>query len=176
VPQSNIARRYAQGVFQLAQPQGALDQWRKELDQLDAVLQDDVLRAAFANPSVTTPRRLELARKLGPELRPETQNLLRLLVEHHRTAEMPEIRREFERMANAAEGIVDATLTTAIDLSDEERKRYEQVLAKRLDGRVRLEHRRDPALVGGATIQVGDRLIDGSVRTQLERLRQRLAS
>jgi F-type H+-transporting ATPase subunit delta len=176
VPQSNVARRYAQGVFQLAQSQAALDPWRKELDQLDALLQDDVLRAAFANPSVTTPRRLELARKLGPELRPETQNLLRLLVEHHRTAAMPEIRREFEQMANAAEGIVDATLTTAIDLSDEERKRYEQELAKRLDRRVRLQHHRDPALVGGATIQVGDRLVDGSVRTQLERLRQRLAS
>jgi F-type H+-transporting ATPase subunit delta len=176
VPQSNVARRYAQGVFQLGQSQAALEQWRKELDQLDALLQDDVLRAAFANPSVTTPRRLELARKLAPELRQETQNLLRLLVEHHRTAEMPEIRREFERMANEAEGIVNATLTTAVALSDEERQRYERELAKRLDRRVRLEHNRDPGLIGGATIQVGDRLIDGSVRTQLERLRQRLAS
>jgi F-type H+-transporting ATPase subunit delta len=176
VPQSNVARRYAQGVFQLAQSQGSLEPWRKELAQLDALLQDDVLRAAFANPGVTTPRRIELARKLAPELRPETQNLLRLLVEHRRTPEMPEVRREFERMANEAEGIVDATLTTAIDLSDEERRRYERELAKRLDRRVRLQHRRDPDLIGGATIQVGDRLIDGSVRTKLEQLRQRLAS
>jgi len=176
VPRSNAARRYAQGVFQLAESERAIDRWRKELDQLEALLQDDVLRAAFANPSVTTPRRLELARKLAPELRPETQNLLRLLVEHRRTAEMPAIRREFERMANEAEGIVDATLTTAIDLTDDERRRYEQELAKRLDRRVRLQHHRDPGLIAGATIQFGDRLIDGSVRTQLERLRQRLAS
>lgn len=176
MPQSNVGRRYAQGVFQLAESQGSLDRWRRELDQLDALLREDVLRAAFANPSVTTARRVELAKTLAPELRPETQNLLRLLVEHRRTADMPAIRREFERMANEAEGIIDATLTTAVDLSDADRKRYEEELARRLNRKVRLEHRRDPALIGGATVQFGDRLIDGSVRTQLDQLRQRLVS
>lgn len=176
MPQSNVARRYAQGVFQLAESEGSLDRWRRELDQLDALLQEDVLRAAFANPSVTTVRRMELAKKLAPDLRPESQNLLRLLVEHRRTADMPGIRREFERMANEAEGIIDAILTTAVDLNDRDRKRYEEELARRLNRKVRLEHRREPALIGGATVQFGDRLIDGSVRTQLDQLRQRLVS
>lgn len=176
MPRSNVARRYAQGIFQLAESEHDLDGWRRELELLDGLLQDDVLRAAFANPAVTTPRRMELAQKLAPELRPETQNLLRLLIEHRRTSEMPNIRREFERMANEAAGIVDATLTTATDLSEAERQRYEEELAKRLGRKVRLEHRRDPGLIGGATIQIGDRLIDGSVRTQLARLRQRLAA
>ena len=58
MPRSNIARRYAQGIFQLAEAQHDLDGWRRELAQLDALLQDDVLRAAFANPAVTTPRRM----------------------------------------------------------------------------------------------------------------------
>jgi F-type H+-transporting ATPase subunit delta len=176
VPRSNVGRRYAQGVFQLAESEGELDRWRRELEQLDALLQDDVLRAAFANPSVTTARRMDLARQLASELRPETQNLLRLLIERRRTSQMPEIRREFERMADEAAGIVNATLTTAVDLADAERRRYEQALADRLGRKVRLEFRRDPDLIGGATVQFGDRLIDGSVRTQLERLRQRLAS
>jgi len=174
VPRSNIARRYAQGIFQLAK-EPDLDSWRQELAQLEALLQDDVLRAAFANPSVTTPRRMELAQRLAPELRRETQNLLRLLIEHRRTSEMPAIRREFERMADKAAGIVNVALTTAVDLSDAEQQRYERALADRLGKKVRMDYRHDPGLVAGATIQIGDRLIDGSVRTQLDRLRQRLA-
>jgi len=174
VPRSNIARRYAQGIFQLAK-EPDLDSWRQELAQLEALLQDDVLRAAFANPSVTTPRRMELAQRLAPELRRETQNLLRLLIEHRRTSEMPAIRREFERMADQASGIVNVALTTAVDLSDAEQQRYERALADRLGKKVRMDYRHDPGLVAGATIQIGDRLIDGSVRTQLDRLRQRLA-
>jgi len=174
VPRSNIARRYAQGIFQLAK-EPELDSWRQELAQLEALLQDDVLRAAFANPSVTTPRRMELAQRLAPELRRETQNLLRLLIEHRRTSEMPAIRREFERMADEAAGIVNVALTTAVDLSDAEQQRYERALADRLGKKVRMDYRHDPGLVAGATIQIGDRLIDGSVRTQLDRLRQRLA-
>jgi len=174
VPRSNIARRYAQGIFQLAK-EPDLDSWRQELAQLEALLQDDVLRAAFANPSVTTPRRMELAQRLAPELRQETQNLLRLLIEHRRTSEMPAIRREFERMADEAAGIVNVALTTAVDLSDAEQQRYERVLADRLGKKVRMDYRHDPGLVAGATIQIGDRLIDGIVRTQLDRLRQRLA-
>jgi F-type H+-transporting ATPase subunit delta len=174
VPRSNIARRYAQGIFQLAQADRNLDAWRSELTQLEGLLQDDVLRAAFANPAVTTPRRMELAQKLAPELRPETQNLLRLLIEHRRTSEMPDIRHEFERMADDAAGIVNVALTTAIELGDADKRRYEGTLAERLRKKVRMEYRQDPGLVAGATVQIGDRLIDGSVRTQLDRLRQQL--
>jgi len=174
VPRSNIARRYAQGIFQLAQADHNLDAWRNELTQLEGLLQDDVLRAAFANPAVTTPRRMELAQKLAPELRPATQNLLRLLIEHRRASEMPDIRQEFERMADDAAGIVNVALTTAIELGDADKRRYEGALAERLGKKVRMEYRQDPGLVAGATVQIGDRLIDGSVRTQLDRLRQQL--
>ena len=176
MPRTNVARRYAQGVFQLAEAEKDLDRWRGQLEQLDALLQDDVLRAAFANPAVPTHRRVELARELGADLRPETQNLLRLLIEHRRTSEMPGVRREFDAMADEAQGIVNATLTTAVNLSDADCQRYEQELARRLGRQVRLEYRRDPGLIGGATVQIGDRLIDGSVRTQLDRLHQRLVA
>ena len=176
MPRTNVGRRYAQGAFQLAEAEHDIDAWRGQLEQLDALLQDDVLRAAFANPAVPTARRLELAQKLGSDLRPETRNLLRLLIEHRRTAEMPAVRREFDRMADESQGIVNATLTTAVALSDADQERYQQELAKRLGRKVRLEYRRDPGLIGGATVQVGDRLIDGSVRTQLDRLHQRLVA
>jgi F-type H+-transporting ATPase subunit delta len=173
---SNVGRRYASGIFQVAQEANTIDTWRAELTKLDELLQDDVLVAAFQNPAVGVKRRMELANLLAPELRPETENLLRLLVEHHRTRYMHEIRAAFERLADEASGIVHAAVTTAIDLDPDDRKRYEQELARKLGRKVSVTFMTDPAIVGGATIQIGDHLVDGTVRTQLARLRQELLS
>jgi F-type H+-transporting ATPase subunit delta len=173
---SNVARRYAAGIFQLAQEENAIDTWRAELAELDELLNDDVLVAAFKNPAVGVSRRMDLAQLLKPELRPETENLLRLLVEHYRTAEIHRIRGEFERLADEASGIVHASVTTAIDLDKEDRQRFEQALAKKLGRQVTVTFGIDPGIVGGAAIQIGDHLVDGTVRTQLARLRQELLS
>jgi F-type H+-transporting ATPase subunit delta len=173
---SNVARRYASGIFQLAQEEDAIDTWRPELAKLDELLQDDVLVAAFQNPAVGVRRRMELAQLLKPELRPETENLLRLLVEHHRTREMHRIREEFERLADEASGIVHATITMAIELDKDDRGHYEQELSRKLGRKVNVRFVTDPAIVGGAAIQIGDQLVDGTVRTQLARLRQELLS
>ncbi len=171
---SAVARRYAAGAFRLAEEEHAVDRWRAELAKLDQLFQDEGLRAAFRNPAVSTARRVELARRRGSDLRPQTQNLMRLLIEHQRTSEQSAIRREFERMADQASGIVHATLTTSIPLEEDERQRLRGVLQRKLGREVILRHQVDPALIGGARIQVGDQLVDGSVQTKLEQLRQAL--
>ena len=173
---SNVARRYAGGIFQLAQDENAIDTWRAELAKLDELLQDDVLVAAFANPAVGVKRRMELAQLLKPELRPETENLMRLLVEHYRTRTIHRIREEFERLADEASGIVHATVTTAIELDEDDRGHYERGLSRKLGHKVNVRFVTDPAIVGGAAIQIGDHLVDGTVRTQLARLQQELLS
>jgi len=173
---SSVARRYAAGIFLLAQDENKIDSWRAELAKLDELLQDDVLVAAFKNPAVGIGRRMELAQLLKPELRPETENLLRLLVEHYRTSEIHRIRQEFERLADEASGIIHAAVTTAIDLDKEDRQRFERALAEKLGRKVNVQFLTDPTVVGGAAIQIGDHLVDGTVRTQLARLRQELLS
>jgi F-type H+-transporting ATPase subunit delta len=117
---------------------------------------------------------MDLAARLAPELRPETQNLMRLLIEHHRTREMPEIRREFDRLADEASGVVTATMTTAIPLEESERRRYEQLLSRKLERQVKLAIQTDASMIGGASIQIGDHLVDASVKTRLDRLREDL--
>jgi F-type H+-transporting ATPase subunit delta len=173
---SNVARRYASGVLELAKEQDALDLWRDELAKLDELLHDDVLTAAFQNPAVGMQRRMELARLLAPELRPETENFLRLLVEHRRTRAIHAIREEYTRLADEAAGIVHATITTAIPLEREDQDRYRRALEQRLKRNVTVTFRQDPAMIAGAVIQIGDHLVDGSVRMQLERMRQELLS
>jgi F-type H+-transporting ATPase subunit delta len=173
---SNVARRYAEGVLDLAKETNSTDEWRRELARLDELLSDEVLAAAFQNPSVGTARRMELARMLAPELGPETDNFLRLLIEHQRTAQMPAILREYNRLADEAMGIVHARVTTAIALDNEDQRRYREALQRRLGGTVEVVFDTDASLVGGATIQIGDHLVDGTVRTQLDRMRQELLS
>ena len=66
---SNVARRYAEGVLQLAKEEKAIDRWREELGKLNELLGDDVLVAAFQNPAVGPQRRMELAKLLAPGLK-----------------------------------------------------------------------------------------------------------
>ena len=173
---SNVARRYAEGVLQLAQEENAVGVWREELAKLDELLSDQVLVAAFGNPAVGPKRCMELAKLLAPDLRPQTENFLRLLVERQRTREMPAIREAFERRADELAGIVHAVLTTAIPLEKADQQHYWRALEQRLSKNVEMTFDLDETLIGGATIRIGDHLTDGSIRTQLERLRQELLS
>jgi F-type H+-transporting ATPase subunit delta len=173
---SNVARRYAEGVLQLAKEENTVAVWREELAKLDELLSDQVLVAAFGNPAVGPRRRIELAKLLAPDLRPRTENFLRLLVEHQRTKEMPAIREAFDRMADELAGMVHAVLTTAIPLEKADQQRYWRSLEQRLGKKVEMTFDLDPTLIGGATIRIGDHLTDGSIRTRLERLRQELLS
>jgi F-type H+-transporting ATPase subunit delta len=173
---SNVARRYAAGIFQLAQEENTIETWRAELAKLDELLEDDVLVAAFQNPAVGVRRRMDLAELLKPDLGRETENLLRLLVENYRTRQIHQIREEFERLADEAAGIVHATVTTAIDLDEDARRAYAQRLSRKLGREVTVRFVTDRAIVAGAAIQIGDHLVDGTVRTQLARLRQELLS
>jgi F-type H+-transporting ATPase subunit delta len=100
---------------------------------------------------------------------------MRILIEHHRTADMAAIREEFDRLVDAAEGIIHVLLTTAVPVAPREEKAYRQALARKVGRDVRLRVQVDPGLIGGATIQVGDHLVDGSIRTRLEELRRALA-
>ncbi len=173
---NSVARRYAAGIFAVAMETKDLEGWRLEMAKLDELFQDEVLMAAFENPAVDTARRIELARRLAPELRSQAQNFMRLLIERQRTREMSAIRTEYDRLADEASGIVHVTLTAAVDPAAGERDSWRRTLAQRLGRDVRLRVEVDPALIGGATIQIGDHLVDGSVRWQLNRLRQMLLS
>jgi F-type H+-transporting ATPase subunit delta len=83
---------------------------------------------------------------------------------------------EFVRLDNARQGIVTATATSAVPLEPAEVRELTARLEQLTGGSIELSQRVDPALLGGVQVRLGDRLIDGSVRGRLERLRHRLAS
>lgn len=180
MPRTRLAsspKRYAQAVFELARQRNELDAWRADLEAMAGVLSDPAFLGVLENPAVAYADKEALLRQALPRLQPLAYNFLRLLVRRGRAALAPAIAREYQRHLDAQQGIVRAHVTTAIPLGDAEVTEVAQRLAGLLDGKqVQVSAAVDPAIIGGLVARIEDRLLDGSTRTRLERLRQGLGS
>jgi len=170
------SKRYAQAVFDLAQQRNELDAWKADLEAVAEVFSDPVFLSVMDNPDVRLSDKEAILKNALPQLRPLGYNFASLLIRRRRASLARGVAREFQRMLDARRGVVRAQATTAIALSDAEA----QDLAAGLKGlvgdkQVQMTTSVDPAIVGGLVVRVGDRLLDGSTRTRLERLRQSLA-
>ncbi|HLQ62053.1 MAG TPA: F0F1 ATP synthase subunit delta [Candidatus Acidoferrales bacterium] len=174
---SGPARRYAKAVFELAQAEGQVDRWSRRLAAVRDLLSNPGLKAVLDNRALPGARRVELVGELAtPEMGEEGKNLARLLAEAGRSDVIADLLTEYERLADEAAGRLRATVTTAVSLSDADRKSLAERVSRRLGAQVRLDSRVDPELIGGLVLQVGDRLYDASVATRLQQLRRRLAA
>jgi F-type H+-transporting ATPase subunit delta len=174
---SSVARRYARALLSLGLEEGRFEQYG---DELEAVLQamrgSRELGSLIANPGYTQPQRqaaVDVA--VGAlKLSPVTVNFLRLLVDRQRGADLPAIARAYRALVDQQAGRLRATVTAARPLSDGELERLREVIGQMTGRSIVLESKTDPALIGGVVTQVGATLLDGSLRTQLERMREDL--
>ncbi len=169
-------RRFAEAAFQIALRDDTLDTWRRELDLAAATLQTGNLEAALSNPATPVEQRVDAARKIFGRLKEPVRNLIALLVRRGRIEQLPRVAQEFARLDDQRQGITHATAISAAPLDAKETKAIAARLEELIGGRVELQTEVDPAILGGVVVRVGDRLIDGSVRGRLERLRHQLAS
>lgn len=170
------ARRYARAVFELARDEGAVDEWGSRLAAVRDLFATPGVSAVLANPSIAERRRREAAAgMLGERAGAEGANLAKLLVAANRIEDVDAILAEYRLLEDAAAGRVRATVTTAVELSPEDRDRLAADLSTRLGHEVRLTARVDPAILGGLVVQVGDRVNDASLAGRLQQLRRSLA-
>ena len=170
-------RRYAEAAFQIAERDGSLERWRKDLDSAAGELDEgSELLAILANPALPLDQRRAVVEGVFGKLAQPARNLVLLLVQRGRIEQLPRIASEFRRLDDDRQGIVHATATSAAPLTDTEKRALTARLEQMTGGRVALETDVDEGLLGGLVVRVGDRLIDGSVRGRLERLRNQLAS
>ena len=138
---------------------------------------DERASTVLANPAIPVERRAEVLTELvGGRISAPAQNLVQLLLRRGRMEELPRVAAEFRRLDDRRQGITNAIATSATPLTPDEVRALTQRLEQTTGGRIALEERVDPSLLGGLIVRVGDRLIDGSVRGRLERLRNQLVS
>ncbi len=135
------------------------------------------LRDRLLNPAVARSKRASVLTGLAQQagLPQGVSNFLTTLVNNNRVAALPSIAAVFEEMREAALGIAPAEITTATPLSDEQRQRAEQAVEKLTGLDVRLTCKVEPEMIGGAVTRIGSTIYDGSLRTQLQQLRRRMA-
>lgn len=170
-----IARRYAQALFQLAQEQGSVDRLESELKQVAALMAESPeLQAMFEGTSTSGDIKRAKLREAFANMSKTTQNFLCLLVDKHREAYLAAIVEEFARAADRARGILDVEVRSAFELDGEQLGALEAKLKQAGAKAVRFSTKVDPELLGGLVLRVGDRLYDGSIKSQLQRMKQRL--
>lgn len=168
-----VGKRYAQAAFAIAQDAGTIAQWRSDLADIAAVLVDSEIAPLLADARVPLPRRLELVERTL-DIHPAALNLAKLLVSKGRSTDAGSVADAFNAMADNLDGVVDAQVTTAVELTGEQLQAVEAKLSASTGKRVRASTVIDPAILGGMVVRIGDRVVDGSVRTRLKRLRREL--
>jgi F-type H+-transporting ATPase subunit delta len=172
-----IARPYGEAVFQVAEAGARLGEWSNTLATMASVTAQPEVRAAIGDPKITADRLYGLFVSLcGDALAVEVQNLARTLIANRRLALVPEIRDIYEELKNAREGVIEARITTAFPLDDAQLAALIAGLERRFRRTVNPQVSVDGELIGGVRVQVGDELIDGSMRGRLDAMAAALKS
>ncbi|MCA9510875.1 MAG: ATP synthase F1 subunit delta [Myxococcota bacterium] len=174
---SASSRRYARALFQLARETNATTEVRRELGELASLFAENKpLRDALLTPRFRASERKSVLTAIARQggLSQTVAHFLQFLIDQRRLVHFEAIHEEFERLANEASGLVTAHVRAASELDERKQDRLRRALSQRTGREVRLDIRVDPSLVGGAIATVGDMVFDGSVRTQLGRLRSTL--
>ncbi len=168
---TNLARPYAQALFELAQGEGDLAGWSNKLGALAAIAADSTMQELLKNPAFTADRQVGLLTDIaGDGLGSDGVNFVKLLVKNDRVNALPAIAELYAEKRAEAERVVEADMITATAIDEGQQKAFADALQSKLGRSVKLNFSVDEDLIGGAVIRAGDWVIDGSVKAQLEQL------
>lgn len=174
---SALTRRYAKALVELAVEQQAVDRYGEELAMINAVLdREELLRQLLESPTLLMAKKSamlgDLAAALG--LSQGMRDFLGLVLSKGRIDYLPQIEETYRRLADELSGVLRARITSAVPLDDAQQQAIGAGLEKQTGKKVALSLKVDPRLIGGVQAEIGGRLFDGSVRTQLQRIEESL--
>jgi F-type H+-transporting ATPase subunit delta len=171
-----IARVYAEALFEVAREKGDLDRVREELAEFtEALEQNRELQIFLFSPYFSSAEKREGLEKAISGASEEFINFLELLVEKHRMPVIFRIRRAFEELWKRENKRIDVTVTSAVELDPEVVEQVGAEIEKQTGRKVDLKSTVDDSILGGIVLQVGNMVLDASIRNRLEKLRKSVA-
>jgi len=177
---ASSAPRYARAFAEVAESArldttAAQQQMRDFAETLAGSIE---LREVLETPSIEMSAKLKvldtIAGRIG--MLAQVRNLIAVIIEHRRLSELDEIVSEYKQVVDERAGATEARITSARPLNAEDRAQLEAQIAKLAGARVRANYSEDTTLLGGAVVEIGSTVYDGSVRAQLQQLKQRLVN
>ena len=174
-----VAERYAGALVDVALENKQAGQVKQELAAFAAMVRESAeLHAFLSNPSIARASKHaaieQLVARMGASR--TLRNYLFVIVDQRRAGMLPEIEQAFSALLDARQGITQAAVTSAADLTAKERAELDAALAKLTGQKVQAQFNTDAALIGGVVVRIGSTIYDGSLRAQLDRLRARMIS
>jgi F-type H+-transporting ATPase subunit delta len=175
---ARITRRYTRALFEIAQEAGNVDGVREELEAVDALLSgNETIRDGLTSPVVPREVKAEIVEVVAreAELHPLVANFLRVLLDARKLPLLPDVVASYREMADEAAGRVRGVAASRMPLDKADLDALSRALSSRIQKEVHLEARLDPSLGGGIVARVGNLVFDGSIRTQLQRMKETLS-
>lgn len=178
-----VAGRYAAALYETASEEKVLPKYKNmvdtvegELKGIEKVIEDNPdLQKLLYHPQITPAAKKELLVKLFEgKVSDVTGNFLALLVDRRRETYFTDIVAEFIALANAGRNILAAQIASAVELNDKEKGELNKILGSLAGKKVQTSFTVDPSIIGGVVVRMGDKIIDGSVKTRLASLKERL--
>ncbi|MCL2429714.1 MAG: ATP synthase F1 subunit delta [Alphaproteobacteria bacterium] len=175
--EEQVARVYAQALFDAAGEAGVVVPVRRELDDFVAALAASApLRGVLADPRVAASAKRSVLAEVLRDGQPLLTNTLQLMLERGRFAALVELQRAYEALAAVDQGTVAVEVVSATELPSETQEKISAQILAATGRRVEMTRRVDPEILGGLVLRIGDVIVDGSVKTRIRQLRRRLAT
>ncbi|ACB93877.1 F0F1 ATP synthase subunit delta [Beijerinckia indica] len=175
---TGMAGRYAQALFSLAKESGTIDQVASDLQRLREIYREsEDLQRFIGSPAFSSEIQVKVLNALlnKVEITGLAANFIKLVAFKRRLFGLPKMIDDFNHLRDVEYGIVRATVTSAAPLKDEQLETLKGVLAAQGGGKsVEIAAKVDPALIGGLIVQLGSRMVDGSLKTKLNAIRTRM--
>jgi len=172
----DAAHAYAEALFEVAERKGKLDAIRDQLVQFaDAVDGNRDLQVFFFSPYFSSTEKSDGAKRAMVGADPEFTNFVELLLEKGRMTEIFRIRRQFEELWKRHNRLIDVTVTSAVELDPAVVSKIGEEIERQTGQKVELASRVDAEILGGVVLQVGNMVLDASIRNRLEKLRKSVA-
>ena len=169
-------KRYAQAIFELALEQDQLEQWAVDLELASQVLQDPEFSAFLKHAEVAPGDKIKSIDAVLRDIHPLVRNLVYVLVTKGLVDLGPEVNQAYTALSDLHLGRQRVEVTSAVSLDDTELDRITRFVSGLTGKEVVVSTQVDEDIMGGIVIQIGDQLLDGSTRSRLELLRDRMRS